>query len=217
MNIKKLIFDIDGTLIKWESRYTNTIQNALDKLNIAYTEELCSNIWNAQFDYEDKIGFYDETNLLNYINSNLNLKLPHEFISIYKTNIEDCVPKSLDKNIVKTLDYLSSKYELVVLTNWFANNQIERLKKINLLQYFSKVFGGEKYCKPQKNSFIQTFDGLTACECAMIGDNLEKDILGAKNAGIKNLFWINSSNKNYNINIPDITVINSIVELQDLL
>ena len=50
--IKRVIFDIDNTLIPWKEEYFNEINNILDELNIKHTEE----------DYEE-------------INSNINSSL----------------------------------------------------------------------------------------------------------------------------------------------
>ena len=37
--IKRVIFDIDNTLIPWESEYDKEIEKTLDELNIQYTEQ----------------------------------------------------------------------------------------------------------------------------------------------------------------------------------
>lgn len=192
--IKKLVFDIDGTLIEWEDEYSNIIAKSFDELNIPYTTELCDEIWNLQPNYEIEIMHYDEKIFLDYINSHLNLNLPSEFVSIWKKNIQNCIPNNINTDLIKTLEYLSNKYELVGLTNWFSEDQIERLRKINILKFFKEVYGGENYCKPREEAFIQTFGKYQPNECAMIGDNFEMDIIGAKNAGFRHLFWIDSFN-----------------------
>ena len=37
--IKRVIFDIDNTLIPWKSEYDKEIEKVLDELNIQYTEQ----------------------------------------------------------------------------------------------------------------------------------------------------------------------------------
>ena len=217
--IKKIIFDIDGVLIKWEEIYNNTIHKTLDELNFSYTDELCNEIWNLQTNYETDIMYYNDKIFLDYINSKLDINLPPEYISIWRKNIQNCVPKNIDIDLIKTLEYLSNKYELVALTNWFADDQIERLKKINILKYFKQVYGGEKYCKPKKEAFIQTFGEHQPNECAMIGDNFNMDIIGAKNAGIKYLFWIDSFNVKDKVDkkLKGINIIKNVNDLKNIL
>ena len=61
-----------------------------------------------------------------------------------------------DKSIIPTLEYLSKKYELVILSNWFSYSQIERLKKIGMDKYFKEMyFTDEVKNKPNKEAFIK--------------------------------------------------------------
>ena len=48
--------------------------------------------------------------------------------------------RPLNNEVKNTLKYLSNKYELVVLTNWFTDCQQKRLEKAGILKYFKKVF-----------------------------------------------------------------------------
>ena len=56
-------------------------------------------------------------------------------------------------------------------------------------------------------------------ECAMVGDNLENDIKGAKNAGILKLIWKDINNKKQE-NLEELNgvdVINKFEELKNIL
>ena len=50
--IKRVIFDIDNTLIDWKEEYNQEINKALDELKIQYTEDDCKKIGEAISDYE---------------------------------------------------------------------------------------------------------------------------------------------------------------------
>lgn len=59
-----------------------------------------------------------------------------ELLDVYKN-----VPL-LNTNIVySVLEYLSTKYELLVYSNWFWQNQADRLKRYNLDKFFTKIYG----------------------------------------------------------------------------
>ena len=51
--IKRIIFDLDNTLILWKKEYNYEINKALEKLNIPYTEEEANQISIAFDEYEN--------------------------------------------------------------------------------------------------------------------------------------------------------------------
>ena len=58
-------------------------------------------------------------------------------------------------------------------------------------KYFSKIFTSENAKrKPYKEAFLQTIEDLKPEECVMVGDSLDRDIIGAKNVKIKPI-WLN--------------------------
>jgi putative hydrolase of the HAD superfamily len=91
------------------------------------------------------------------------------------------------------LDYLSSKYELHIITNGFADVQMIKLKSADITSYFSQIITSEKAgCqKPDKRIFDYTIHQIKSHprECIMIGDSLDSDIKGAKNAQIDHIFY----------------------------
>ena len=114
--------------------------------------------------------------MLDLINEEYNLDLKLDFID-YLLEIISGIASIDDTGIIDTLEYLSKKYELVVLTNWFTECQKERLKKANMLKYFTKVYGTDIIpMKPRKESFMSVIGDLKPEECVMIGDNIEVDI-----------------------------------------
>lgn len=81
------------------------------------------------------------------------------------------------------------------------------------LEYlFEKI--GEKYDKAYQDIF-RPHNKLEADDVIMIGDSLEKDIQGAKNANIKAI-WYNPKGKNNNTNIFPDYEIKSLLELKEL-
>ena len=118
-----------------------------------------------------------------------------------------------NEEVIEVLDYLSKKYELVVLTNWFQAPQRERLKNADILKYFKEVIGGELYMKPSGDAFINACGKYKLNECIMIGDDYNKDILGASNAGL-DVIYFNYKNKE---NVDNFREINKLSELERIL
>jgi putative hydrolase of the HAD superfamily len=94
----------------------------------------------------------------------------------------------------KVLEYLrDKKYSLHILTNGFSEIQQLKINSSNLGNYFCEIIDSEScgYLKPDKKIFDYTLNKINAQhkECIMIGDDLEADIIGAKNAGIDHIFF----------------------------
>ena len=131
------------------------------------------------------IQLYIQTRTINMtesINNYTKKNYPEEFIYKITKKWENCVPEKIDENILKLLEYLKTKYELVILTDWYEDQQSERLQKIDILKYFQKVYSAENTKrKPFKEAFMQALGDNKPEECIMIGDNFERDIKGALN------------------------------------
>ena len=211
--IKRVIFDIDNTLIPWKEEYYNEIKKVLDDLNIKYTEKDYKEILKALSEYENEYYSFDRKLMINYINKYTNNQYPEEFIYKVTERWANCVPDKIDEDIIKLLEYLKQKYELVILTDWYGDQQAERLEKLGILKYFSNLYSAEKTKrKPFKEAFMQAIGKNKPEECIMIGDNLERDIKGALNAGLQAIYY-NPNNKTG----EEFNAISNLVELIEIL
>lgn len=193
--IKRVIFDIDNTLIPWKEEYYQEIKKALDDLNIEHTEKDYYEIKKAFSEYENIYYKFDRKLMIEYINKYTKKNYPEEFIYKITERWANCVPDKIDDNIIRMLEYLQNKYEMVILTDWYGDQQEKRLEKLGILKYFSVLYSAEKTKrKPFKEAFIQAIGNNKPEECIMIGDNLERDIQGALNAGLQAI-WYNPNNK----------------------
>ena len=91
------------------------------------------------------------------------------------------------------LEYLTDKkYALHLITNGFEKTQRIKLESSGLTKYFKNIITSEisNSVKPKKEIFeyaVNKAHGKIE-ESIMIGDNLNADILGAKNAGMDSVF-----------------------------
>ena len=188
--IKRVIFDIDNTLIPWKEEYYDEINKVLDFLNIEHTKDEYNKIKEAFSEYENEYYTFDRKLMLDYINKYTKKQYPKEFIYGCTNRWADSVPQKLDESVINMLKYLKDKYQMVILTDWYADQQIEKLEKLNILQYFSKIYSAEKVKrKPFKEAFLQAIEDNKPEECIMIGDDFERDIKGALNAGLHAIYY----------------------------
>lgn len=109
----------------------------------------------------------------------------------------------LAPNAIETLEYLAEKqYKMYILTNGFISTQQQKMAHSKLDKYFIRVYSSEELGvnKPNSEIFhwaVSSVHGRKK-ECLMIGDDLEVDIIGAKNYGIDTA-WFNPAGLNSEI------------------
>ena len=180
--INKVIFDLDFTLMDWEDKYIFALTNVINKLNLNFSEEKIREIDDILTTYEDVYPIYEKHKFCDYINEKCNVNLPVKFVDMLIEEQTKCY-RNFTKDEIDTLEYLSNKYELIVLSNWFTYTQKKRLENAGILKYFSLVSGGdERELKPSLKAF-DIVDNKE--ECVMVGDSINKDILPAIEAGMQ--------------------------------
>ncbi len=184
--IKRLIFDIDNTLLKWEDKYYDySLGNAFKELGLNFDRSIIKPFDEVVDTYEDYYDIYDKDKFLIFLNDKLNLNLPTKFMDLWLKYLGDCYEKP-SKELIDTLEYLKSKYDLVILSNWFTISQEKRIKNMGIDKYFSKqIYTDILKNKSNKEAFMEAIKPYNIDECIMIGDSKEKDIKGAESIGMK--------------------------------
>ena len=178
--MKRLIFYLDNTLILWKNEYREAMKNTVEHFNLDLDYAALDDLVEIYENYYDK---YTIDNITELFNKQLNLNLTNEFTEYWLKELGNMADDDL--NIKPLLEYLKSKYELVVLTNWLKKSQLERLKKLDIDKYFINIYGGEEVIKPNKEAYLKAIGNRNISDCIMIGDNLKVDIEGAVNIGLK--------------------------------
>ncbi len=100
---------------------------------------------------------------------------------------------TLFPDALEVLKYLQHKYGLHLITNGFAEAQRVKIENCGLKSFFEHIIISEEVGtqKPDKQIFeIAMHRASTAPdECIMIGDNMNTDIRGAKNAGMDQVYF----------------------------
>lgn len=204
--IKRLIFDVDGTLIQGVD-FILSVSKTLKKMG-CYSEENVKLFFNGINTYEQ---LYDNYNLIDYtqhMGNAINKKLPENFVQTFFDELKTCIPPR-NELLIDTIHKLSQQYELVLLTNYFAQSQLNRLNNMGIGKYFSECYG-EKIIKPNKQAYLSACGNRKPNECVMIGDDIYLDITRAKQEGLNTIF-VNS--KKIEVK-PEIgLVVNSVEEI----
>lgn len=118
------------------------------------------------------------------------------------------------------LEYLTTKYDVNILSNGFQEVQLRKLRSSGIEQYIHHLVLSDDcgITKPLKGIFDYALQrvGATAETTVMIGDNYDADIHGAKNAGWHTiLFNIKAFDRD---NVPEAdVVVESLDEIKSIL
>ena len=153
---------------------------------------------------------YDTFKKINYdITDNLINKMAEDYI-FHLSDYNYLIP-----NAVLVLEKFSMKYDMHIITNGFKNVQLKKLKKSGLKKYFKTLTISEDIGvqKPNEKIFFHALSNASAeiKNSIMIGDNYNADVLGAKNIGMKSIYF--NFHKKNSINSKEIIVIDDLIEL----
>ncbi len=203
--IKRIIFDIDNTLLDTYKDCIDTYKKYIEynKLNIS-----AKNIYNIFEEYEVSNGNYIKEDLSIFLSKNIKVdKIDiNNLLDLYSNH-----STLINNNTINILEYLSKKYEIVALTNWYKDIQYKRLEKVGINNYFKEIYGIEDAKKPNPEAFKKAIGNNLYNECVMIGDSLKSDIEVPKELGMKTIYY-NKNCKNNNEN-----EINNLNELLNIL
>lgn len=143
---------------------------------------------------------------------NLSLEMSSEYVALSPTK------KNLLPNAMNVLDYLRAKYNLLIITNGFDDIQATKLSSSGISKYFDSVVTSEKagHKKPAKEIFEYAMakGNYQPNDVIMIGDNLNTDIKGARNAAIDSVYF-NPIKKQHKTDLKH--EISDLIELKSIL
>lgn len=205
LKYKHLFFDLDHTLWDFNSNAEDALAElydafkleslAIDSFHLFYTTYLGHNatLWTR---FEKGYITVEELKwkrmwrtLLDFqiADEKLAKNMSEHFLTILPTK------KKVFEHTYEILDYLTDKeYSLHLITNGFEKVQRLKLGSSNLTKYFKNIITSEisNSVKPKREIFEYALGKANGKmeNSIMIGDNLNADIAGAKNAGMDSIF-----------------------------
>ena len=184
---RKLIFDLDNTLLYLSADWHKAFNQFIAKGNYGITvEELYHAINVMEIKYSGR--YVTKTSLVNHFNDELSTKFDQETCEEFLDQYAKIPLMNIDI-VDDVLAYLSSKYTLIVYSNWFTDNQILRLRLNGIDQYFSEVFGWDVLpTKPSRKGLNEIVGDDNINNYTFIGDNLDADIRLPDSIGMDTIF-----------------------------
>lgn len=212
--IKVLFLDIDNTLLDFDAAAQWGMEQCFVKAGLKYDssmfpvfEEENNKIWRRIEKGEltmDDLPYVRWQAILKHLGLCADgVEMEMEFRRLLHLS---AVPIEGAEEILKYLH--DRKYCLCAASNGPYEQQINRLKKADMLKYFTYFFISEKIGadKPSREFFdgcMKEIQDISVEECMMIGDSLTADINGGREYGIKTCWLRRCKNKANVENIGD--------------
>lgn len=225
--IKHIFFDLDHTLWDYDRSAQETLLEIYVNLELSKSGLTEKKFVNTFYDVNSKLWVKYNDGLIDreYIkNQRFNEIFSSQGIDTVMSEIassyflDNCSSKPyLMEDALTALNYLSNRYELHIITNGFLDAQNRKLSSAGITDYFKVMVTSE--CidarKPNPEIFEHSLNeaGATKSDSLMIGDNPRTDIQGAKDFGMKTVFYDPSGSKK---SLADFTI-QSHMELLKLL
>lgn len=208
--LKRIVFDVDDTLIPWSLKYFKGFRKYAKDNGINLGIYKFYKLLKSIDKYEYEADCLKKESILSYMEGVAKMKFPDNAVDLLIEWLSNCVIGKAGDDVVETLKYLSEKYELVILSNSFEEVQTRRLEKYGILKFFKQVYGGEIAMKPKNEAYLRALGNCKPSECMIVGDNFNFDIVEPSKLGIKPIYVSKKKNKEY-------ITIKSVAELKDLL
>ncbi len=180
--MKKFIWDLDETLLSGDFSYENIYFK--EKLQGQDIECFLQNKHDYLIEYERTFFKYDVKLLSDFLSLKSGIVIDETVIRGWNEH-NKTIPDTIHMGAEEVLSYLQSKgYQNILYTNWFKDVQEERLRRANLLEYFSEIYGGEFAIKPNAVGYKKIIKDVNPNEVVMIGDNIINDVLVPRSIGI---------------------------------
>ena len=226
--IKTILWDIDGTILNFQSAAENSLKNTFRKFGYGeITDELLHMYEEINDVYWCKLekGEITKEKLLVerfvefFTKIGVETTRVKEFNQAYLNGLLDTVvfmPEAYE-----TVKKLHPQYKQYIVTNGVKELQRKKIAKAHIEEFFDGIFISDEigYEKPHIEFFNYVFDRIPTKnpdEVIIIGDSLTSDIAGGIRAGIHTCWYHPSNEENHSDVKPEFTI-TSHLAFQELL
>ncbi|XP_026500947.1 N-acylneuraminate-9-phosphatase [Vanessa tameamea] len=226
-NVSAIFFDLDNTLIQTRKGDSKACSKLVEILEHHYglSHEIAAESASAflrafRAKPDDESYAIDEWPTHLWRNS-----LPKNYRHIAKNISTEWIKLrfkylALTPDVIHLLETLREDYLLGLITNGPSRAQWQKIERLGLRKYFDCVLvsGDLPWEKPDQNIFFEACKLLDveASTCIMVGDKLETDIKGGKEAELGGTVWIPLQYDEMESDLPDFKI-QKVTELPEVL
>ena len=222
MKIRHLFFDLDHTLWDFEKNSKICIRQIYEQHKFIFPAEIGfeaffqkfstinSTLWN-QLDLSLITHEYLRIFRFQKVLQALDIEIDEQFSLELNQMLLDILPyqQHLMDDAFDTLEVLASRdYKMHIISNGYQDIQIKKMKSGGIYHFFNQIITNDiaGARKPEKAIFDFALYKADADigNSLMIGDNLIADIEGAKNAGLRTIYFNPEIEENNSENISEL-------------
>lgn len=217
--MKAILFDVDDTLYDLSEPFCNaytelygqTDQSLLEEIFLTsrkYSDEVYNEALSGKLTMEE-MYIYRVQKAFAEFEKKITDADALEFQNVYE---KYQFKISLSRTMRQLLEECRKRWILGVITNGPTKHQWDKINTLGLTQYIPKenifVSGQLGVSKPQKEIFTYACRhiGVSTEESCFVGDTFQNDIIGAKNAGMKAVWFQRRKTEVFSNIQPDWTV-----------
>ena len=206
MEKKRFVFDLDNTLLTFDSEY----QNQFLKEEFGEDNPFLEDLYEYLATYWTSYPRFVDSRFARTLALCSGVEVKEDFVERWIDTLTE-MPVTLENGVGDTLEYLSMKGKsLVVLTNWYGRCQTERLKRAGILSYFDRIYSGDYTLKPNLNAYQLAAASYAPKDVLFVGDNVEMDYIVPREFGYDALLY--DKKEEYPKNLVKIKKLNELKE-----
>ncbi|XP_045453136.1 N-acylneuraminate-9-phosphatase [Melitaea cinxia] len=226
-NVSAIFFDLDNTLIQTRKGDSKACSKLLEILEHQYglSHEVAAES-TSTFLRAFRARPDDESYAINEWPTHLwRNSLPKNYRHIARNIMAEWLKLrfkylALTPDVIHLLETLREDYLLGLITNGPSRAQWQKIERLGLRKYFDCVLvsGDLPWEKPDQNIFLEACKLLNVepSTCIMVGDKLETDIKGGKEAELGGTVWIPLQYDEMESDLPDFKI-QKVTELPEVL
>lgn len=205
-DVRHIFFDLDRTLWDFDKNSSETIRELYDELGLeskgVHDVQAFINTYIKINDYCWEL--YRQNKITQKELRPMRFMLTFEQFQLNDSHLAHLMgeeyiarspmKKALLPNTKETLELLSDKYTLHIITNGFEDVQYKKLENTEIIHFFETVTTSEKagHKKPDRRIFEYALavSNASSYNSLMVGDDLAADVNGAEAVGMKAVHFI---------------------------
>ena len=202
MNITHIFFDLDHTLWDFETNSAKTFDFIFNDndINVTLTDFLYHyvpinhqywKLYREEKVTKSELRYKRLKESFNALNYSISDTMIDHLATVYIDNLANY--NTLFDGAIELLDYLKPSYKMHIITNGFSEVQLKKMTNAGIAHYFKQIITSESVGvkKPNPKIFHHALEKANAkpSNSIMIGDNLEADIIGAQEVGLKTILF----------------------------
>ena len=207
MFFKYLLLDLDNTIYDYNLCHNEAINSIIQKLQLKCNKSVqeLQNLYDSistklKYELKQTASSHNKFIYIKHLLEHLNMDL--SYCVYYEKMYWDIFFNHMCcfDGILEFIKWIKSEnIKIAIITDYETEYQIQKLEKLGLLSYIDHIITSEEVGieKPSKLIFLSAIHILNCKteEVIMIGDNFDKDIIGAINLDIC-AFWFHKNNNN---------------------